>query len=204
MVAVKPRRRARGNEWTGANLTPIAARPVAVVVCEPGEPADERMAALAAACRAQGLEVSGLIQHNEGDCALPGFSMALEDMGSGRRIPLVGEGPVPAQACRLDVAGLAEAAACLCVERHLSSDLVIINKFGRQESLGRGLRDEMAALVMAGVPLLTSVRASLLPDLEAFFGEDFVVIEPTAQAVARWLAGLKSVTGEKTGEEAAA
>jgi nucleoside-triphosphatase THEP1 len=151
------------------------------------------MAALAAACRARGLAVSGLVQHNEGDCALPGFSMALEDMASGRRIPLVAEGPVPAQACRLDVAGLAEAAACLSVERHQSSDLVIVNKFGRQESLGRGLREEMAALVMAGMPLLTSVRASLLPDFKAFIGEDFVVIDPTAEAVAQWLAGLGTV-----------
>jgi nucleoside-triphosphatase THEP1 len=155
------------------------------------------MAALAAACRARGLAVSGLIQHNEGDCALPGFSMALEDMASGRRIPLVAEGPVPAQACRLDVAGLAEAAACLSVERHQSSDLVIVNKFGRQESLGRGLREEMAALVMAGVPLLTSVRASLLPDFEAFTGEDFVVIDPTAEAVAHWLAALGAVAGKE-------
>lgn len=162
------------------------------------------MAALASACRARGLKVSGLIQHNEGDCALPGFSMSVEDMGSGRRIPLVADGPVPAQACRLDVAGLAEAAACLAIERHQSSDLVIVNKFGRQESLGRGLRDEMAALVMAGVPLLTSVRASLLPDFEAFIGEDFVVIDPTVEAVAQWLASLRSVTGEEAGEEAAA
>jgi hypothetical protein len=199
MMRLNSRLAAQG-EGKGMSLAPYAARPVAVVIWEAGEAADERMAALVAACRARGVAVSGLIQHNEGDCALPGFSMALEDMGSGRLIPLVDQGPVPAQSCRLDVAGLAEAAACLAVERHLASDLVVVNKFGRQESLGRGLREEMAALVMAGVPLLTSVRASLLPDFEAFIGEDYVAVAPTAEAVSQWLAGL----GEARGEEAAA
>jgi Protein of unknown function (DUF2478) len=169
------------------------AKPIAIIIAEPGEPADEQMAALAAACIRRGLKISGLIQHNQGECARPGFSMALEEIGDhgGRQIPLVDSSIVAGNACRLDVAGLVEAAALLAPERHRASDCVIINKFGRQESLGRGLRDEMAALVLAGVPVLTCVRAKLRQAFEAFAGEDHVVIAPSVDAVEQWLAALK-------------
>ncbi|MGL4728684.1 MAG: DUF2478 domain-containing protein [Bosea sp. (in: a-proteobacteria)] len=178
---------------TSAPHSAALAKPLAVIIAEHGEPADARMAALVVACRAHGLKVTGFIQHNHGDCALPGFSMALEEIGDhgGRQIPLVDASIIAGNSCRLDVAGLAEAAALLAPERHQGSDLVIINKFGRQESLGRGLRDEMAALIMAGVPVLTCVRANLREALIAFAGEDYVVIAPTVEAVEQWLAALK-------------
>jgi hypothetical protein len=179
----------------------VTARPIAVVVCGEGDPADECMAALAAACQARGLTVTGVIQHNQRDGPAPGFSMTLEQIapagaGPGEQIPLVDPRIVAGDACRLDVASLAAAAAWLAPELHRGSDLVIINKFGRQESLGRGLRDEMAALVMAGVPVLTSVRSPLLPAFEAFAGGDFTVVEPTAEVVTQWLAALQAAQTE--------
>jgi hypothetical protein len=175
-----------------------AAAPVAVVIWEEGEPADARMEALALACRARGLKVSGLIQRNGGRRAGGDFSMEMREIepggeGSVRPIPLLDPSIAAGRGCRLDVAALAAAASLLAPERHRGSDLVIVNKFGRQESLGRGLRDEMAALIMSGLPVLTSVRASLRPSFEAFVGDGYVAIAPTPEAVTDWLSALREM-----------
>jgi molybdate transport system ATP-binding protein len=62
-----------------------------------------------------------------------------------------------ASGCRLDPAGLAEAAGA--VARAIDADvaLLIVNKFSKQEALGQGLRGEIAQAVAAGVPVLTAV-----------------------------------------------
>lgn len=162
----------------------------AVIVYDSGSACDERLAATIAQCRAQGLVVTGLIQHNDGDCALPGFAMALEDIGSGQRIAITEVSVISSRGCKLDVGGLAEAAATLDVERHRNSDFVVVNKFGRQEMMGRGLRSEMAALLAFGLPVLTCVRRDFLPEFEAFAGTDWVEITPEAHSVSAWLASL--------------
>ncbi len=77
----------------------MAPAPIAVIVYEPGAAADATLAVLAHGLAARGLRVSGLVQHNDGACALPGFSMALEDIATRRTIPLVDPGivtPMPA------------------------------------------------------------------------------------------------------------
>jgi hypothetical protein len=161
---------------------------VAAIVYDAGQTADGSMLALAAECRALGITITGLVQHNEGECAAPGFFMALEDLASGRRISLTA--PKMVHGCRMDMAGLAEAATTLRPERHLGSDCVVINKFGRQEAIGRGLRSEMAELIMEGVPVLTSIRRDFIPAFEAFAGPDWLEMKPEAQAVSDWLAAL--------------
>jgi hypothetical protein len=169
----------------------LSASTVAAIVYDAGNAADARLAQAVAACRAQGAVMTGLVQHNDGECAVPGFAMALEDITSGRRIALTDITVAKSQGCMLDMGGLAEAAATLAPELHGGSDCVVVNKFGRQEMLGRGLRAEMAALVCAGLPVLTTVRRDFLPAFEAFAGEDWARIEPEPRAILAWLKGLK-------------
>lgn len=59
-----------------------------------------------------------------------------------------------------------------------SVDLVIVNKFGKQEVLGQGLRAEIAAGVLAGLPLLTAVRDDMLAAWSDFAGEDWQRLPP--------------------------
>ncbi len=162
---------------------------VAAIVYEPGGTADGLLVGLAEKCRALGITLTGLVQHNKGECAEPGFWMELEDLGSGRRISLTG--PRMVHGCRMDMAGLAEAATTLDPGRHRESDCIVINKFGRQEAIGRGLRSEMAALIMEGIPVLTTIRRDFIPAFESFVGPDWVEIKPDAQAIRGWLAALQ-------------
>lgn len=134
--------------------------------------------------------ITGLVQHNDGECALPGFAMALADIATGRQIGITESSMGVSQGCRLDASGLAEAAVMLNVERHRGSELVVVNKFGRQEVLGQGLRAEMAALVAGGLPVLTTLRRDFLPAFEEFAGQDWVEITADAEAIEGWLAAL--------------
>ena len=49
-------------------------------------------------------------------------------------------------------------------------DLLVINRFGRAESLGRGLIGCLTAALEAAVPILTAVRAPYDADWRAFHG----------------------------------
>jgi molybdate transport system ATP-binding protein len=76
---------------------------------------------------------------------------------TGRAIPIcqaLGSGAV---SCTLDPAGLAEAAVSVSRAIDEDVDLVIVNKFSKQEAAGGGLRAELADAVMAGMPILTAV-----------------------------------------------
>jgi hypothetical protein len=66
------------------------------------------------------------------------------------------------------------------------TDLVIVNKFGRQEVLGQGLRQEIAAALLAGVPVLIAVRQDVLPAFRDFAGEDWTELPAQAEAIETW------------------
>ena len=178
----------------------VSACSIAVIVHEGGKGADQRLARAVTQCQARGLVITGLVQHNDGECALPGFAMALEDIATGQRIGITEISVGASQGCRLDAGGLAQAAVMLNVERHRESQLVVINKFGRQEVLGQGLRAEMAALLTSGLPVLTTVRRDFLPAFETFAGADWAEITADAGEIVGWLAALSRTAQPATAE----
>ncbi|SDR56753.1 Protein of unknown function [Rhizobiales bacterium GAS113] len=135
--------------------------------------------------RARGLKLGGLIQHNvekEGiDCA----EMLLEDLASCRRVS-ISLSRTKGSGCRLDPAGLAEAAALGAQGIAGGVDLAIISKFGAQEASGKGLRQEIAQAAMQATPLLTSVSRRLLPAWNAFIGEDWIELRAEPDAIEAW------------------
>lgn len=159
---------------------------LAAIVYAPGQGVDALMAKLAARLAASGHRLAGLVQQDRGTCEGPDFSMALHDLASGQSIPIsLPQTPAP-HACRLDHAGLAQGGALFTASLSENVDLVILNKFGRQEALGRGLRDEIAAAVMAGCPVVIAVRADLVEAFRAFVGDDWVPLAPELDGVEAW------------------
>ena len=64
------------------------------------------------------------------------------------------------------------------------ADLVIVNKFGKQECYGRGFRDFIAEALAQGVPVLLSVPPEQLAGFHEFAGE---LAEPVApETVLDW------------------
>jgi len=91
-----------------------------------------------------------------------------------------------ARGCRLDERGLA--AASRAIETAIADrvDLVVMNRFGRAESLGRGLLASLASAVAAGVPLLTAVRAPYDAAWTRFHGGLGCTLPADLAAVTAW------------------
>ncbi|CCB66905.1 MULTISPECIES: DUF2478 domain-containing protein [unclassified Hyphomicrobium] len=118
---------------------------------------DKLLAAFAADQIREGHRIGGVVQHNfKGPCG-PQNLMQMIDLMTGRAIPICQALGSGAQSCRLDSAGLAEAA--VAVSRAIAEDvaLVVVNKFSKREAAGEGLRAEIADAVVAGLPILTAV-----------------------------------------------
>lgn len=166
--------------------------PLAAIVYASGFPIDDLMAAVADRLKAEAVRLGGVVQHNRGDCASGCAAMVLEDLASGRMFAISEDRGAGATGCRLDAAGLAAAGGAVASALSGPVDLLIINKFGKQEALGQGLRAEIAAGFLSGLPLLTAVREDMLAAWTAFVGEDWQALPPEPEAVAGWaLASLR-------------
>jgi nucleoside-triphosphatase THEP1 len=161
--------------------------PIAAVVHETRAAAIDRLMLEAAKrLRARGVRLGGLVQHNVAKQATDCAAMLLEDLASGKLVTISLERSRRGSGCRLDAAGLAEAAAL--GGRGIASgvDLAIISKFGAQEAAGKGLRAELAQAVMLETPLLTSVSSRLLSTFEDFVGESWTRLPPELAAIETW------------------
>ncbi len=143
---------------------------LAAVIYQPDTDVDGLMASFALGLRDQGCRVGGVVQRNRRGDGGVANQMELIDVTTGQTIPICQNLGSGSMACKLDQAGLADAAQV--VRRAVGDDveLVIINKFGKSEAAGGGLRAEIADAVLAGIPLLTAVSGRQLPAWTAFTG----------------------------------
>ncbi|MDP2800669.1 MAG: DUF2478 domain-containing protein [Phreatobacter sp.] len=163
---------------------------IAAVPYGPDDDCDALLATFAHEREAAGVKVAGLIQINAGaGCAE--LDMELEALGTGRRISICQDlGPGSVNACRLDPAGLAEAAAALRQALDRPADLVVVNKFGRMEADGGGLIAEIGAAVAAEMPLVIGVPMRFQPAWDAFAGGMDVKLPCTRAALEGWWSRL--------------
>ena len=71
------------------------------------------------------------------------------------------------------------------VERAVLERL-IINKFGRAEAHGRGLRSVIAEALIAEIPLVIGVSTRNLCDFLTFVGYSATRLRPDVQAITAW------------------
>jgi molybdate transport system ATP-binding protein len=112
--------------------------------------------------------------------------MQLIDLMSGRAIPIcqsLGRGAV---SCRLDAAGVAEAAVAVSRAVAEEVELVVVNKFARQEASGGGLRAEIADAAAAGLPVLTAVPEKYYQAWIAFTGGYGTTLACERRVIEEW------------------
>ena len=160
---------------------------LAAIPYESGFPIDCFLQGMAARLKRRGLRLGGVVQHNDDACGDGCMSMSLVDLAYGRRFAISQELGSGAGGCHLDAAGLAAAAAAFAGALAERADLVIVNKFGKQEALGEGLRQEIADALLAGLPLLIAVRRDFLPAWRDFAGEDWAELVADEALVERWV-----------------
>jgi len=132
---------------------------LAAVIYPKGCAIDALLEDTIAALKAEGLLVAGVVQ--QADPADPDCCdmLALRDVMSGELTSITENRGKHATACRLDPRGLVEVAARLEAALDQAPDLLVLNRFGKAETEGRGLRSVLTEALVRGIPVLTAVRA---------------------------------------------
>lgn len=164
----------------------MPAVPLAAILYTPEDEIEALLARAASMLAGRGLRLGGVIQHDTAGTDDTPHAMELEDLASGSRFALTQDLGSGSDACSLDTATLAEAAAAVRDSLAARPDLVLINKFGAQEAGGAGLRDEIGQAVAAGIPLLTAVGIRFADDWRTYTGGAGVLLEPRLDAVLAW------------------
>lgn len=149
---------------------------------------DQFLAEIAQTLAARGLRVRGALQTREavsGECHCADMDLTTLHSGQMFRIsqPL-GNG---SRGCRLHPGALADCAAFIEAELHDGADLLILNRFGRGESEGRGFRELIGAAIALDVPVLTAVRPTYAESWDAFGGGMACNLPMRSDAVLAWL-----------------
>lgn len=161
---------------------------LAAVVYQAGFHVDEFLAEIARRLAAQGMRLGGVVQENAGPrsaCA----AMTLVDLASRGRFGISQDLGMAAAGCRLDPRGLADAESPLAAMMSADPDLIILNKFGKAEAEGGGLRGILVRAIEREIPVLTAVRPPYTEAWERFHGGLAVALPPEAEAVQAWCRG---------------
>jgi hypothetical protein len=143
---------------------------LAAIRYERGFDIDDLLLRSCGALRSCGLRLGGVIQQSSGDRGRCAASIHVVDLRSGEAFDIWEARGSCARGCRLDERGLLDAEPAIMAAIADRVDLLVINRFGRAESLGRGLLGCFAAALEAGVPVLTAVRDPYAGDWRAFHG----------------------------------
>lgn len=133
-----------------------------------------------------GVRLGGLLQISTGAKGGCASTVHVVDLRSNTAFDIWDERGPCAKGCRLDEGGLAEAA--LVVEQAIVDrvDLLIINRFGRAESFGRGLSTCFASALSVDIPVLTAVRAPYDQAWSNFHGGLGLMLPTDEAAVVSW------------------
>jgi hypothetical protein len=132
---------------------------LAAIAYEHGFDIDRLLVAVCKRLARRGVRLGGLLQVSTGAKGACATTVHVVDLRTNTAFDIWEDRGACARGCRLDERGLA--AASQAIDKAISDrvDLVIVNRFGRAESMGGGLLGCLASAVAAELPVLTAVRA---------------------------------------------
>lgn len=164
-----------------------AEKSVAAIVYVDEAYPDELFRQIVDACRATHIAVAGVLQHLAFEGADRRCDVYLEDLATGHRTQLFENRGSEARGCRLDGAALAEATARIETSLSAKPGLLVLNKFGKAEAEGEGMRDLIAKAMEADIPVMIGVPARNLEAWRDFAGEFSLELSVDIAGVLRWL-----------------
>ena len=145
---------------------------------------DEIVAGIAQRLRDDGYALAGAVQHNIDETGRPCSDMRIEDLSTGKLMDITN--PQPGTGCRLDATALEDVAGIIAGGLERDVDLVILNRFGKQENGGNGFRAMMEHAVAREIPLLTVLNGVHRPDWDSFASGMASTLPPDATAIEHW------------------
>lgn len=161
---------------------------IAAITYAPGqaEAVDALLCELALKLKAEGYRLAGAIQWNGTPAEGAMCDFDFEDLATGTRfsgcLPKSGRN----QGCRLDAPRLEDAAGLTAASIGADVDLVVINRFGKEELAGRGFRQAFGSAVAKGLPVLTALNSAQRDNFGAFTGKAAAELSPSLDAVEHW------------------
>jgi nucleoside-triphosphatase THEP1 len=162
---------------------------IAALVYADGVYPDHAIARAIEPLRERGVQLAGAIQRDPVD--RPGrhpCDLLLENLATGEVTAIAEHRGKEARGCRLDVGILTDIAEAVASSLHEDEPrLLIVNKFGKIEADGGGLREAIAEAVGLGIPVLVGVPMRNLDRWRAFAGAFAVELPADAGALSSWL-----------------
>jgi uncharacterized protein DUF2478 len=152
-----------------------------------GPDVDPALDALVKKLRELGISMIGCLQiqlPDPGSCCPISH---LEDLASGDQTRITQPLGSGSTGCRLDPGALANAAEELSRQLETHPDILILNRFGRGESEGRGFRPVIERAVELGVPVLIAVKERYTPEWETFSSGLATYLPAEQEALLAWL-----------------
>ena len=148
---------------------------------------DRLISAIADNLKSQGYCVGGVVQTNimqPGQCRC---DMVLEELTTGQAIPISQNLGSHSRSCRLDSAALEHIVGLVETSIHNGLDILILNKFGKQEVEGKGLRNAIAIAVDANIPVAVGLNRANVEAWNKFSGGEGQLLQASTTDVEHWL-----------------
>jgi len=156
---------------------------------------DRLIASIAGQLKRQGLRVGGVVQSNAEQAGECRCDMRLEELTTGRVVSISQRLGPHSRGCRLNDAALEQIVALVEASLEDGLDILILNKFGRQEAEGKGLRAAVGHAVAAGIPVLIGLNRAYADEWREFCEGEGQLLEAEPAAVARWLDACLAASG---------
>ncbi len=155
---------------------------------------DRVLAEVAEALLARGVKAVGVVQTNIDRPQRFHCDMDLTILPDGPVIGITQNLGPNARGCRLDSGALETAVGA--VARRLAegpADVLILNKFGKQEAEGHGFRDVIAEALAMGLPVILGVNGLNASAFDTFACGIAEALPADAGAILDWLGGTAAI-----------
>lgn len=152
---------------------------------------DDLIAGAVLLLEARGVRLTGTVRAKPVEPGAHPCDMDLRVLPDGPRFRISQPLGAGARGCHLDT-DVIEAIAAAVEARLPTADLLIVNKFGKQEAHGRGLCPAIAKAIEIGIPVLVGVNQMTLSDFGAFAEGTAVHLPSDLHALCAWFATLNA------------
>lgn len=164
---------------------------LAAIVLATDAPGKSVLNAVVSKLKSEGVRVGGYVQrtsaHPEG--AGPAGDVTgifAEDIETGETFAIMRPRGGAGSGCRLDSSVLAELAGRALLRLDRDIDLFVLNRFGRTETEGGGLRAAYEKAIECGVPVLTSVKPEYIEGWKTYTGDLSMLLPPDESVILDW------------------
>jgi hypothetical protein len=162
---------------------------------------DDCLSEAVAMMEARGLRLSGTVralpvQHHAHPC-----DMDIRVLPDGPLYRISQALGAQSRGCRLDPESI-ETLSMEVEARLPGSELLVVNKFGKQECMGRGLNSTIVMALELGIPVIVGVNSLNLEDFIRFAGGAATRVDADPMAVWQWVQTVRNPVAEAAAAEA--